>query len=172
MTNSIDIDAFDERFAAYLSHLGDLDVAALTSALSVREGVPGDVWIAQGKPHGALLFIEEGALAVTVANASEAPHAVATLGPGDVVGEVGLLAPGPATATVRVVEPARAYALDSKALDALWAAHPQVASSLVQGLCHVMAKRIRSVEGDLDTLHDQEEGGLASLLKRLFGRAA
>jgi CRP/FNR family cyclic AMP-dependent transcriptional regulator len=172
MTQHIDIEAFEERFAAYLSHLGDLDVAALTSVLTERTGAVGEVWTQQGKQHGSLMFIDDGGLDVTVANESEAPHTVAILGPGDVVGEVGLLSPGPATATVRVTKDAHAWVLDSRALDTLWEQHPPAASSLVQGLCHLMARRIRSVEGDLDTLQEHESGGLSGLLKRLFGRAA
>ncbi len=172
MTDTIDHAAFEDRFSGYLAHLGEIDVAALASALRVRDVAPGDVLIAQSQPADALLFVDSGSLTVTVANASEAPHVVATLTAGDVVGEVGLLSPGPATATVTVASAGRVLSLDSKGLDGLWSAHPAAASSLVQGLCRVMATRIRSVEGDLDRLEEHEGGFLAQLLHRLMGRAA
>ncbi|MCO4771769.1 MAG: cyclic nucleotide-binding domain-containing protein [Deltaproteobacteria bacterium] len=172
MTDSIDPAAFEARFADYLSHLGGVDVAALASVLERRPVRSGDVLISQGAPHGELLFVDSGILDVTVANASETPHTVASLEAGAVVGEVGVLAPGPATATVSCAGAGVVFALRSSALDALWSQHPAVASSLVQALCQVMARRIRSVEGDLDRLHDHERGRLGDLLNRLFGRAA
>jgi len=172
MTDSIDLAAFEDRFSGYLAHLGEIDVAALASALRTRTVSDGDVLITQGAGHDALLFVDGGTLDVTVANESEAPHSVATLKSGDVVGEVGLLAPGPATATVRATSAGQVFELDGKGLDGLWREHPAAASSLVQGLCRVMATRIRSVEGDLDRLHEHEGGFLAQLLHRLMGRAA
>ena len=172
MTDSIDLAAFEDRFSGYLARLGEIDVAALTSALRPRAVAAGDSLITQGASTDALLFIESGSLEVSVANASEAPHVVATLSAGDVVGEVGLLAPGPATATVLATTDGRVLALDGQGLDALWSSHPAAASSLVQGLCQVMAARIRSVEGDIDRLEEHEGGFLSQLLHRLLGRAA
>ena len=168
----IDLASFEERFADYIEHLGDLDVAALTAVLTTRDAAPGDLVIEQGSFHNELLFLESGTLAVSVLNKSHEPHVVAELQPGAVVGEVGLLSPGPATTSVIAQAPARYHALSSQALDGLWSTSPAAASSLIQGLCHVMATRIRSVEGDLDKLDTQASGGLRGVLRRLFGRAA
>jgi|GEM_PF-5846911 len=157
---------FERRFADLLDHLGDLDVAALLDALEDRSIEPDETPIVQGEPHDSMLFVEWGALVVEVDGVQ-----VKTLDPGDVVGEVGLLSPGNATATVRAVKTTLLHVLSADALERLWRDHPEVASTLLQGITRVISERIRSIEGNVD-LDEDDENGFLSRLRALFGRAA
>jgi predicted MFS family arabinose efflux permease len=64
--------------------------------------------IRQGDPPDDLFVVIEGGLEV-VAETSQGDHIVATLGPGDFFGEIGLLRQVSRTATVRTIEPTRLY---------------------------------------------------------------
>lgn len=158
---------FEHRFADLLAHVGDLNVAALLDALQTRSLEPDETAIVQGEPHDSLLLVEWGQLVVEVKGVE-----VSRLGPGEVAGEVGLLDPGLATATVKAAEPTMIHVLTAEVLEQLWTEHPAVASSLVQGLTRVVSERLRSIEGDLDKLAGDQKGGVLGVLKRLFGRAA
>lgn len=158
---------FEDRFAALLEHVGAVDVAALLEVLQTRTLSVGEAAITQNQPHDSLLLVEWGELIVEV-NGVE----VSRLGPGEIAGEVGLLAPGTATATVRAAEETLLLVLSGHALGALWAEHPAVASALIQGVTRVISERIRSIEGDADQLGDHERHGVVGMLRRLFGRAA
>ncbi len=161
------VQEFEQRFSAFLAQLGDLDVEALLSVLQSVTLDPGEAAITEGQPHDAILLVEWGALDVIVDG-----DRVAQMGPGDVAGEVGLLAPGQATATVRATAPTLVHVLSHTALDGLWSSHPAVASSVIQGVTRVIAGRIREIEGDVDRLHEHERHGLLSMLGKLFRRAA
>lgn len=158
---------FEERFSALLEHVGDLDVAALLETLNTRTLAAGEVAIVQGEPHDSLLLVEWGELIIEVSGVE-----VSRTGPGDIAGEVGLLAPGVGTATVRAAEETMLHVLTGEALERLWAEHPAVASAMIQGVTRVISERIRSIEGDVDKLGDHERLGVVGMLRRLFGRAA
>ena len=158
---------FEHRFSGLLEHLGDLDVAALLEALETRTLAADEAVITQGEPHDSLLLVEWGELVVRVDGVE-----VSRMGPGEVAGEVGLLSPGLATATVRASAATLLHVLSGDALQQLWSDHPAVASSLIQGITRVISARIRSIEGDLDTPPDGQDEGVVGLLRRLFGRAA
>ncbi len=158
---------FEERFSGLLEHVGAMDVAALLEVLQTRTLAPGEAVITRGTPHDSLLLVEWGELVVTVRGLE-----ISRLGPGEVAGEVGLLSPGVATASVRADEETMLHVLSGAGLATLWAEHPAVASALVQGLTRVISERLRSIEGDVDQLADQGHHGVVGLLRRLFGRAA
>lgn len=72
---------------------------------------------------------------------------VARLGPGDVVGEVGVLARHPRTATATVTAPSRVLHLDVRAFDDIVAEVPEVAQRLlpvVAGRAAQLTERDRS----------------------------
>ena len=158
---------FEHRFSAFLAQLAGIDVEVLLGVLEPLQVEAGAEVITQNLPSDRLMLVDSGSLDVRIAGSG-----VATVGPGDVVGEVGLLAPGPATATVVASEPSRLLALSRPALDELWSSHPGIASALLHGVTRVISERIREVEGDIDRLEQHGHSGLFGLLGRLFRRAA
>ncbi|MCP4868710.1 MAG: cyclic nucleotide-binding domain-containing protein [Proteobacteria bacterium] len=151
---------------AFLDHLGDVDVEVLLSVLKTTTLEAGADAITAGKPHDSLLLVEWGELTVLVDE-----HEVSRIGPGEIAGEVGLLSPGLATATVRATQQTMLHVLTGESLQDLWRDHPSIASSMIQGATRVIATRIRAIEGDVDKLPDHNQG-LIGILGRLFGRAA
>lgn len=109
---------------------GELDHHDLsTLAHHVREAraVVGEVLFEEGSIPHELLVIEEGTAEVTSGG-----RTLATIGPGDVVGETGLLLHQRRTATVRATSPIRAVAVAADDLAVIEAEMPEIADQLRQ----------------------------------------
>jgi CRP/FNR family cyclic AMP-dependent transcriptional regulator len=111
-----------------LPWFGDLDhhdlalVARWVHAVEVPEGA---YLIEEGALPYDLLVIEEG-----TAEAVRGDEFLGTLGPGDVVGEIGVLLQEKRTASVRATSPLRAIALAAEDVRSLEAEMPEVAASI------------------------------------------
>jgi CRP-like cAMP-binding protein len=90
---------------------------------------PGTVLTREGTPVDRLTYIASGAASVIHGGAE-----VATIPEGLFVGELGVLSRAPATATVTVTAPTRAFTIGANALAALVAKHPDLRLSLDAGI--------------------------------------
>ncbi|HJV04716.1 MAG TPA: cyclic nucleotide-binding domain-containing protein [Actinomycetota bacterium] len=68
---------------------------------------------------------------------------VARIGPGDFVGEIGLLGGGPSTATVRCVTPVRALTLRREEFWAVLEAEPRIALRILEVVCRRLERELR-----------------------------
>jgi CRP-like cAMP-binding protein len=74
---------------------------------------PGDLLMIQGHAADTIFFLESGTVEVLVTLPGGGEHAISTLGPGSVIGEMALLDEiGTRTATVRAVTPARGFLIE------------------------------------------------------------
>lgn len=67
---------------------------------------------------------------------------VATVGPGDFVGEIGLLGGGPSTATVRCTSPVRALTLRREEFWAVLEAEPHIALRILEVVCRRLERQL------------------------------
>jgi CRP/FNR family cyclic AMP-dependent transcriptional regulator len=68
---------------------------------------------------------------------------VATVGPGDFVGEIGLLGGGPSTATVRCTSQVRALTLRREEFWAVLEAEPHIALRILEVVCRRLERQLR-----------------------------
>ena len=94
---------------------------------------PGEALIEQGALPYEIFVLEEGTVEVV-----RDDERIATLGPGDIVGEMGLMEQERRMATVRAVTPVRAVALHADDLDAVTDEMPEIMAQL-----HAIAQRRR-----------------------------
>jgi CRP-like cAMP-binding protein len=113
---------------------------ALIGTLETEEVAPGETLITSGSPSDALYLVWDGALEIEV-GAQGGPSS--RVGPGEVVGEVSLLDPGPATATVRSDSGCTVLVLRRARLEQLWAEHPTIAGRFLAHLNRELAHRLR-----------------------------
>lgn len=127
-----------------------------------------EVLCREGESRAGLCVVERGELRVEVGGAP-----LAQVGPGAWVGEVALLDPGPASATVRAATDTTVLELDAAALERLVAEEPHIARAVVRALSSTLARRLRqaSQHGAEDADGEVEEAPRAarSWLSRLFG---
>jgi CRP-like cAMP-binding protein len=109
------------------------DIAGLVDELSVEQGA---VLTKEGTPGQECFVIVNGTAEVSVRG-----RAVATLGPGECVGEMALLDTASRTATVTAATDMELLAIEPRAFSDLLDRHPSVAKRLLA----VLARRFRSV---------------------------
>lgn len=109
----------------FFTGLDEADLALIADAASELEAAAGDELVTEGDFGHALYAIETGTAEV-VAGGSR----LATLGSGDVFGEVAVVASGRRTATVRATSPMRLIVLFKRDVWALERRDPAAANRL------------------------------------------
>jgi CRP-like cAMP-binding protein len=105
---------------------------------------PGQEIIEEGMSQSALFFVISGKLHAT---AMRAGHKVllGTITTGETLGEVNLLDPSKASATVTAVEFSQVWKIDSSALEQYINEYPLPASWLLIGVGKTIARRLRGL---------------------------
>lgn len=152
---------------------------ALLAAQMVRRGLDDQaVLIAQGAPGEDLWLVVSGSLEVWVGDGAAAVL-VATVLPGGFVGEMSLLDPGPASATVRAKGATEVAGLGHGQLRTLRDTRPDIARVVLMRLCVTLAGRLRhtsagvlaATEGGMAVVQPAGDAGLfGRMLKRIFGQ--
>jgi CRP-like cAMP-binding protein len=96
-----------------------------------------------GEIDGTLYTVEEGHLDIVTMRDGN-PTVVATVGPGDVLGEVSFLDDSPRTTSVRAgEEPVTVRAWDKRSLSEGLAFEPQVLAKFAVAMCELLVERMR-----------------------------
>jgi CRP/FNR family cyclic AMP-dependent transcriptional regulator len=114
--------------------LDEIDQRATTLDLE-----PGFVLVREGTPSKEMIIVMAGEVVV-----DRGGERIATLGPGDVIGEIGLLGGHVRTATATVVSPSRVLHLDARAFADVIGVVPEIAQRLLPVVAHRAAE---STEG-------------------------
>jgi CRP/FNR family cyclic AMP-dependent transcriptional regulator len=125
------------------------ELAALASVLTQRTFEAGEALVAEGEPATHLLVLESGSAEVTKREpGGKREHRLETLAPGDVVGEIALFDELPRVATVRALEPVRAWQLPFQAIRPSGSAKSAPAklaySHLLSNLLRVLSSKVRA----------------------------
>ena len=137
-----------KRFPTLTAHVSDADVEALLAALEERAFPVGSKLVRHGEHADTLFLLLDGRANVHVV-AEGQDLLLGQAGPGAVVGEVGLIEPGPASATVEALEPTTTLALRRDRFLALSQSSPAAASALLRALSRELVERIRSASDDV-----------------------
>lgn len=105
---------------------------------------PGSVLMRQDDPSDCLHVIARGRVHVlrAIPELGAEPALLAELGPGDVVGEMGILDDAPRSATVTAVEPTDTLCISADLIGAVMLQYPRVSSALFQ----LMSGRMRGTK--------------------------
>lgn len=104
----------------------------------------GDILIEEGEVHDAMLLVESGEVTI-IAGGFE----VARMGPGSIIGEIGLFTHAVRTATVRAATPVTVQILGRKAFLELRNGGNPVAYRIERRAVEQLAGRLRQVVGDI-----------------------
>jgi CRP/FNR family transcriptional regulator len=98
----------------FLKDLPDMEIKSIAKSLERFEFKQGQTVLFQGEISNRLYFINKGKLSVIISKKGQKSK-VADLKPGDYFGEMSLLEPIAASATIKAEEPTVVDALDGKA---------------------------------------------------------
>lgn len=110
--------------------LEETELRAMADRLVYTPFVRGDVMTRQGAIAHWLYIVVDGDADVEVENAGGARRPVATLGPGNVFGEMGLMTGEPRTATVTARTDVECYRLDKEGFEGIIRSRPQIAEEM------------------------------------------
>jgi CRP-like cAMP-binding protein len=108
------------------------------------EHVPGEAITEQGVMGHRFHLIVEGAAEVV-----RDGEQVASLGPGDFVGELGLLGGGASTATVRCTEPTLCLTIQREEFWAVLAEEPAIALRILEVVCRRLVQELGTDHANL-----------------------
>lgn len=139
----------------FFDALSEEDREELREEGSVRDVDPGEAILTEGEPSEAMFVIETGEFVV-----KKGDHVLATLGAGEVLGELGFLDSRPPTATVEATQPSQVLELIREDLAEELAINDSFASRLYRALGTFLASRFRSslVASTYDASGHLEEG--------------
>lgn len=158
------IEAFTRHFPHIGSALEQAELEALLNLLKIQYVEASESLITEGTMTDSLYFVWEGELDV-VMQSPEGEYKVAQLERGELFGEISLLSPGKATATVRSEVGCVALHLDVESLQEFWQSYPNAASVFLQELSRLVAKRIQSADEMLKTIQHARVKDTQSLMQ-------
>ncbi len=140
---------FDDSHYEQLDHLVCESRAANAEEYLIHEGDSAD----------EMFVIEEGHVEILVKEAdSDRTHAIATLGPGECLGEVALLDAGLRSASARVIDRVKVSVIKIADLELLADQQPSITTLMKLNLAERMARRMRTTnEGTVRSLQDMLE---------------
>lgn len=144
------VETFKKRFPQLGSSLEPDELDALLKLLKTQYVEASESLIIEGTMTDSLYLVWDGELDV-IMQSPEGEHKVATIERGALLGEISLLSPGKATATVRSELGCVALHLDVDSLQQFWATYPHAASVFLRELSRLVTQRIRSAN---ETLND------------------
>jgi CRP/FNR family transcriptional regulator, cyclic AMP receptor protein len=132
-------------FLKKVSMFEDLDqrsLEAIANAAVEQRYEPGQEIVRQGDTGVGAFIIRSGKVDI-VQDRDGKEQKIATLGPGDVFGEMALLDEFPRSATARAVDPTTALGIQRWHFRGILESHPQIALALLP----MLTRRIRNAEG-------------------------
>jgi CRP-like cAMP-binding protein len=120
----------------------------------------GETVILEGAAQDSLYVILTGKLHIVVGSSGDRPRLLASLGPGDSMGEINLFDPGTASASAIARGNVLVWSLSRTELDSFLEADPVIGVPVLRALLSQMSARIRVMNGKLATaekmssLHD------------------
>jgi CRP-like cAMP-binding protein len=128
----------------------------------LREAEPGTTIMVEGAPTTELDLVLSGRVGVTAREPGRGEVTLMTVEPGDIVGWSVLLAPLPATATVRVIDHARLVAFPGAELRAALAADPVLSAAVHRQALDAVARRLLATRHQLLDLSQAQATTLGS----------
>jgi cAMP-dependent protein kinase regulator len=120
------------RHSMILGAVPATERVALMQRFTTKTFAPGETLVAENSESEGLFVIASGTVRVSKMDADGEPLVLADLGPGDVVGEIGIVLRRPATATVRALSAAVAMELTREGFAEAIKAHPTLLGELYQ----------------------------------------
>ena len=131
---------------------GALDYAKLEKYLERIEVGQDQHLLRQGDLSDDLFFIESGQVSVLIEIAEGETLRLRKMGPGTVVGELGMYLNQARTASVVTKEPTVVYRLTRKSLDIMEEKNPQTAAVFHRFMVRLLAKRLINTDETLQAL--------------------
>ena len=152
------------RRVPFLARLSPASIEALVSLLGARRLGEDEVLYKEGDPGDALMMVVSGRLSVRVRSTASTQDAeVAAVYPGEVVGEMACVDPGPRSATVVATEITQVLELTRSTMRVLMSNAPEVAVAVHGAVIQLLSRRLRDTNSRIEA--EMERRGVATASK-------
>ena len=128
--------------APLFRELRERDIEDVVELGRVEHWPDGASLIEQDTVSPRLMVILDGEAVVSMRTPQGAPHDLTTVGPGSVLGEIGLLRQAPASASVVARTELTVWAMDRERFDELVIEHDPLAMRIALGIARTLAARL------------------------------
>jgi len=144
------------------SHLEQEDIDWIFQASNEMQIIANTRVVLEGEKPDALYFVLEGLLGVRTSAMGN--RQIATLGPGEILGEIAFLDGLPASATVQAVENSLLLVLPCVRLEEKLAVSPVFAVRFLRSLAKAIARRLRHTTGIIGhrAQHDYDDAAIST----------
>lgn len=152
------------RRVPFLARLSPASIEALVSLLGARRLGEDEVLYKEGDPGDALMMVVSGRLSVRVRSTASTQDAeVAAVYPGEVVGEMACVDPGPRSATVVATKITQVLELTRSTMRVLMSNAPEVAVAVHGAVIQLLSRRLRDTNSRIEA--EMERRGVATASK-------
>jgi CRP/FNR family cyclic AMP-dependent transcriptional regulator len=150
-----------KRFPSLTKHTSLDEVGAFTKQLVMRYVEPGEVVIEDGKPSESLFLVWDGELSCYIEDNGEKVE-IGHIMPGQYIGEVSIIDPGNATASVETITNGTLLELTRSNFVKLEKEHPLIASKLIRAIDANLITRLRASDEFLLNVFNHKYGELSA----------
>jgi len=129
--------------------LDKAEIAAIENIASAFSFDSGQVLMKAGDPASAFLIIAKGTVSISVDLPRDRSRRVASIGPGQVIGEMALIDGGPRSANVTADGPVTCYAFSLSSIEELKADHPMIMEKILRNVVLSLTLRLRRTNDEL-----------------------
>ena len=169
--STITPESFANRFSSLAGSMEPSELESLLDAVEVHDAEAGEALVAQGTPSSDLFLVWDGRLDITMSTGA-AERKLAAVEPGSCFGEVSLLDPGPAGASVVTEQGCVVLRLSRERFDELSQDHPAAATPLLHEVLHSLRNRLAAASGATPHAPDADDLSAGEQLAREFRKVA
>lgn len=148
---------FSERFAFITNYIQPNEVESLLQHMQVSQVDTDDVIIDNGESSSVLYFVWSGSLLSYIEENGETID-IGKIKPGEYVGEISFFDEGPATTSVKALEPCTLFKLSRDDFAEFEKNHPSVSGNLMRSISNLIIGRLLSSDSLLfDELSEQDD---------------
>jgi signal transduction histidine kinase len=151
---------------SFMDRLSDADLIALAPRVQREQYPRGSVLFREGEPSDALYIVRFGRLAVLKGESDSYSTLLAYHGPGEIVGEMGVVSERPRSASVIAIEDTELFCVKRDDFRSLLIEHPGINRAILD----VLSDRLRAADTVRTTIIREEET-LSRRLERLTTEA-
>lgn len=156
--------------------LAEADLEDLARRMKRFNYAPGEYLMRQGDQGDSMFFLTAGEIAIVLSSPGRVTEQVATLHPGEFVGEACLLTGEPRSASAMAITAITCYMLDKNGLQELMERSPEIAEDMAVIIAH-RAMELTAVRERLDQetarrRQTENQTQLLGRIRRFFGIAA
>lgn len=144
----------------------DASRRALVRQLNPQDAAPGETLFTQGEPGDTLWMVAVGEVVLTRATAGGDTAELDRAGPGQMFGELDIIAPGPRSSTATALAPSRLLVLRRGVFRQLLNERDPAAEALLRALTTRVCHRLRRLDARIALLSDARRGADADQLAR------